>query len=225
MSIPAVNSTTPGASQSSQAATSLALTSDNFLKLLTVQLKNQDPTSPLDTNAITQQIASLSQVEQQIATNKNLESLLAAFTATQYNNAVNYIGKMIEAPGDAGALKNGQGLFTYYLGDKADHASITIKDQAGNVVFEGSATTDLGRNEYVWDGKSSSGQTMANGNYTFEITAEDASNGAVPSQTYTSGVVTSVDSINGIVYLSIDNLSVDISKVLSIKAASQISQI
>ncbi|HTN12854.1 MAG TPA: flagellar hook capping FlgD N-terminal domain-containing protein, partial [Acetobacteraceae bacterium] len=43
-----------------------------FLTLLTSQLKNQDPTSPMDSNQFTQQLVMYSQVEQQIDTNSNL---------------------------------------------------------------------------------------------------------------------------------------------------------
>jgi len=48
-----------------------------FLSLLTTQLKNQDPLSPLDTNQFTQQLVSFSQVEQAINTNTKLSSLLS----------------------------------------------------------------------------------------------------------------------------------------------------
>ena len=47
-----------------------------FLTLLTTQLKNQDPTAPMDSNQFTQQLVQFSQVEQQIDTNTNLKTLI-----------------------------------------------------------------------------------------------------------------------------------------------------
>ena len=52
-----------------------------FLTLLTTQLKNQDPTSPMDSNAFTQQLVMYSQVEQQIDTNSNLKTLISQGTS------------------------------------------------------------------------------------------------------------------------------------------------
>ena len=49
---------------------------DTFLTLLTTQLKNQDPTAPMDSNQFTQQLVEFSQVEQQINTNTNLKTLI-----------------------------------------------------------------------------------------------------------------------------------------------------
>lgn len=66
---------------------------DNFLQLLIAQLKNQDPTDPVDAGQQLAQLASFSQVEQSIQTNQKLDALLAGSTLTQ---ASEYIGKYIE---------------------------------------------------------------------------------------------------------------------------------
>jgi flagellar basal-body rod modification protein FlgD len=216
------NANTP--SQSSTASATLGSNINDFLHLLTVQLQNQDPTSPLDTNQVTAQIAQLSQVEQQINTNKNLETLITLMNATQYNSIISYIGKQIEAPGNAGALQtNADGTkkaeFAYYLQSEADHTAITIKDGAGNVVYEGAGTNVAGRNQFNWDGKNSDGQTMPDGTYTIEVKAQDASNNDIASQVFTTGVVTSIDSVNGNVYASFGGLAIPVSNITSIMAA------
>ena len=82
------NTNTPTTtSQTKNASTMLNGTLNDFLKLLTTQLKNQDPTEPADTNQMTQQIASLSQVEQQINTNSNLEKLIAMYGGNQVSSS------------------------------------------------------------------------------------------------------------------------------------------
>lgn len=65
---------------------------ESFLKLLVAQLKNQDPTEPMDATQQMAQLATFSQVEQTIKTNKNLESLLQR-TSLQEANAV--IGRTV----------------------------------------------------------------------------------------------------------------------------------
>lgn len=65
---------------------------DSFLKLLIAQMKNQDPTNPMDATEQISQLATFSQVEQTIQTNANLETLI---TGNALTNASTYIGKQI----------------------------------------------------------------------------------------------------------------------------------
>jgi flagellar basal-body rod modification protein FlgD len=74
--------------------TSLANNEQTFLKLLTTQLKNQDPLSPMDSNQITQQIVQMTGVEQQLMTN-DLLSMLVGMNDGGLTNSVNLIGKQV----------------------------------------------------------------------------------------------------------------------------------
>lgn len=213
------NFTGQGASQSAQARETLSGNYQDFLRLLTTQLQNQDPTAPIDTNQLTQQIATLSQVEQQINTNKNLERLITLFNATQYNSLVSYIGKQVEAKGNVGSLQDGEAQFVYYLDANASAATVTIKDSTGGVVYTGPGPTQAGRNPFVWDGKNSAGVDMPDGAYTIEIKAVDGSNNPIQAQAYATGIVTSVDSAGGAVYLSFGDVSIPIENVVSIRSA------
>lgn len=211
-----INSIT-GNGNTASARRDLSQNYQDFLKLLTTQLKNQDPTDPTDTNALTQQIATLSQVEQQINTNDNLKTLINLYTATQYNSVISYIGKQIEAPGDVGALYKGQAPFAYYLEREAADVQITIKDAAGNVVRNATGNTATGRNLFIWDGLNNDGDAMPDGTYTIEVSAKDGSDNDITSKTYVTGVVTSVDSSDGTVYVSIHDIAVPLPNVTSIR--------
>ncbi|ABR59140.1 flagellar hook assembly protein FlgD [Sinorhizobium medicae] len=72
------NSYTPivSGTESAGDASAATLNYESFLKLLVAQMKNQDPTQPMDATQQIAQLATFSQVEQTIKTNKNLESLL-----------------------------------------------------------------------------------------------------------------------------------------------------
>ncbi|MCZ4429560.1 flagellar hook assembly protein FlgD [Agrobacterium sp. SOY23] len=101
MAVDAVNSATAnpwanaGASSSDKNAASLNY--DSFLKLLIAQMKNQDPTSPMDAGQQMSQLASFSQVEQTIKTNTHLKSMLQAEALTR---ASDLVGKTVMSADD-----------------------------------------------------------------------------------------------------------------------------
>ncbi|MFN3503188.1 flagellar hook assembly protein FlgD [Allorhizobium sp. NPDC080224] len=79
-------------STAGKAAAKASVDYDSFLKLLIAQMKNQDPTDPMDASAQIAQLATFSQVEQSIQMNSNLETLI---TGNALTNASSYIGKTI----------------------------------------------------------------------------------------------------------------------------------
>ena len=95
MAVDAVGSSTSSSSSSSSAAAasaSASLNYNDFLQLLIAQMKTQDPTDPMDASQQISQLASFSQVEQQIQTNSHLETVLQNQWISQ---ASDYIGKQI----------------------------------------------------------------------------------------------------------------------------------
>ena len=83
---------TVNAADTAKATKDATLNYESFLKLLVAQMKNQDPTEPMDATQQMAQLATFSQVEQTIKTNKNFESLLQR-TSLQEANAV--IGRTV----------------------------------------------------------------------------------------------------------------------------------
>ncbi|PWV95256.1 flagellar basal-body rod modification protein FlgD [Hoeflea marina] len=79
-------------SAADQAAKKSAVDYDTFLRLLVAQLKNQDPTEPMDSTDQIAQLATFSQVEQTIETNKRLEMLL---TSSNLSQAGSIIGRTL----------------------------------------------------------------------------------------------------------------------------------
>jgi flagellar hook assembly protein FlgD len=91
------SSTSAAAASLNQGLGSLASNFQSFLTLLTTQLKNQDPTSPLDTSQFTQQITQMTGVEQQLLSNQLLQQLVS--TQGGVASAANLIGETVTAPG------------------------------------------------------------------------------------------------------------------------------
>jgi flagellar basal-body rod modification protein FlgD len=89
---PKTNPVSNATSNATTDASSATLNYDSFLKLLVAQMKNQDPTDPIDASEQMSQLASFSTVEQGIKTNKHLESLIQE---TSMSQAASLIGKYI----------------------------------------------------------------------------------------------------------------------------------
>lgn len=210
------NVTGKNASATDKAAIKSQTNYQDFLKLLTTQLQNQDPTAPADTNQLTQQIATLSQVEQQINTNQNLQKLIGLFNTSTLNSVVGYIGKQIETDGDKGVLQNGRSSFVYNLEKDAQNADIEILDAGGKVVLSTAGTKVAGRNEVLWDGKDGDGKQLPDGTYSIRVVAKNGKDN-VNVTTSTVGVVTSIDSKDGVTTLSLGDVVVALDKVHSVR--------
>lgn len=210
-------------------ATDLASVASNqnfFLKLLTTQLQNQDPTNPTDTTQLTQQISLLTSNEQQVKTNANLEKLIAATNQSQSATAVTYIGREVESAGNTGQVVSGQGAFTYILPAGVTNASVTLSDASGNVVFQGQGSTKSGRNILVWDGvNSSTGKQEPDGIYTMVVKATDSNKKEIQAETRAVGIVSGVETASdGTASLTIGSTKLALDKVLAVRAPSRLAQ-
>jgi hypothetical protein len=96
------NSSTTTTQSGDDALASLSGDYNNFLTLLTAQLKNQDPLSPMDTTQFTQQLVQFSAVEQQINGNKKLDQLIGLQSTANAYGAVGFVGGQILDRGHAG---------------------------------------------------------------------------------------------------------------------------
>ncbi|MEO0962032.1 MAG: flagellar hook capping FlgD N-terminal domain-containing protein, partial [Pseudomonadota bacterium] len=115
MSIEAIAAAQSSQGAAASASSKLNTDFDTFLTLLTTQLKNQDPLEPLDSSEFTNQLVQFSSVEQNIATNQNLEQLLNLTFANFATDAVGYIGKEVVAESPTAILTNGTANWDYEL--------------------------------------------------------------------------------------------------------------
>ena len=98
-------STSPTATQA--ASNALSGNFQTFLQMLMTQLQNQDPTSPMDTNAFTSQLVQFSSVEQQINTNSSLTQLIQLTQASGVLQSTAMVGHRVSVTSDHLALQNG----------------------------------------------------------------------------------------------------------------------
>jgi flagellar basal-body rod modification protein FlgD len=207
-----------------QGLDSLTSNFSTFLTLLTTQLKNQDPTAPLDSNQFTQQLVQMTGVEQQLNTNSLLKQVVSN-TSGGISTAVSLIGKQVKATSDTANLTNGQAQWTYNLPSAASDLKVQVMDAGGNLVAA-VAPTDLtaGDHAFSWNGKDLTGAQLPNGGtYTLKVTALDSTGAAIASTNYVQGVVTGVTQSNGTASITINGGAVDWTKVVSVNQAATTS--
>ena len=165
-----------------------------FLTLLTTQLQNQDPTSPLDTNAFTQQLVAMTGVQQQLLSNQLLQQIATSSTNGSVSNAVDLIGKNVTATSSTDTLSGGSATWTYNLPSAAAGATLTVSDSTGKTVYSTTvANPTTGNNTFTWNGQNFSGAQLPDGgSYTLSVAAADSSGKAITPTISISGTVGSV---------------------------------
>src|SRR6266851_796699 len=178
------NNTTNSSSSNASSATNsgldqLAGNFNSFLTLLTTQLQNQDPLSPLDTNQFTQQLVEFASVEQQLKTNDQLTTLVSLQQTAQSTQALTFVGKTAVVDGSTAALTNASA--TWNLGVPTNsNVTISIANSTGQTVFTGNYAVNAGSNQaFTWDGKGNDGTRWPDGKYKLTATAADTAGNAV----------------------------------------------
>ena len=214
--------TSNAASRINSGGTMLASNFETFLSLLTAQLKNQDPLSPVDSNQFTAQLTQMAGVEQQLLTNDLLTSLLAAQQGTGLSGAANYIGKEATAVWSATKLEGGEANWSYELAGNAANATLQVLDSSGQVVWSGAAPDKTtGVHDFSWDGTTTGGGQLPDGGvYTLKITATDAAGNAVDSQVLIRGRITGVELYDGTPYATIGGSVMPLSSLIALDEAS-----
>lgn len=216
------STTTTSASATNLAAGQKSLNESysTFLTLLTTQLKNQDPTSPLDTNAFTQQLVAMTGVQQQLLSNQLLQQIANAGTNGGVASAVGLIGKTATASSATATLSGGQADWTYSLGGAAAVATLTVSDSSGAAVYSAPASAlTAGDHNFTWNGRDFSGAQLADGGgYTLSVTASDSAGGTIASAVSIAGQVGAVTQTGGQTMVKVGKTNVPLSSITSVSS-------
>jgi len=212
----------PSAAQQSinTAQKSLASDQQTFFTLLTAQLRNQDPLSPLDTNQFTQQLVAMTGVQQQIVANQLLQQLVDGRSGI--GDPVGLIGKTVTADTPNATLMSGKADWAYSLDGPASKVQFQVYDSLNRLVWSSQAGPQAaGEQALAWNGKDQVGNQHADGGtYTLRVTALDPSSKPVATTTYVDGTATGVEQSNGQTYITINGGKVTWDKVSSIHQAA-----
>ncbi len=198
----------------------LANTYTTFLNLLTTQLKNQDPLSPLDNNQFTQQLTQMTGVQQQLLTNQLLTQMLSQNQANVGAGAVNLVGKNVTVASDQALLTDKGATWNYNLDSQATSTKLEVVDGNGQVVYTAAAPTNAkGANSFNWNGKSQSGASLpTNTPYSLRITAVDSTGAAISSTAYVSGIATGVKTVSGQTVITVGGVDAPLTSVTAVSS-------
>jgi flagellar basal-body rod modification protein FlgD len=218
-----VNSATSAdviASLQKSAAASTSQTSDaqnRFLKLLTEQLKNQDPLSPMDNAQMTSQLAQISTVDGIDKLNTTLNSLLSGNQSSEALQAAALVGKGVMVGGHALTLSGGKAYGGFELTSAADKVSVSIKDANGLEVRKLElGSSDAGVFDFSWDGTTSSGAQAVDGKYTMSVSATRGDTDLKPTALQLSTVNSVMRTSSGSVSLDVGGSIVKLTDIKQI---------
>ena len=217
---PTTPTTGTGASNSTinNSLAQLADNSQTFLTLLTTQLKNQDPLSPLDTNQFTSQLTQMTGVEQQLLSNQLLQQLVNQNQGGGITSAVGLIGQTVNASDTSATLQNGSATWQFSTAVQPASMTASVADSSGKVIWTGGLTPNgAGPQTFTWNGKNQAGAQQPNGGtYTLSINAEDPSGASIPVSTNVSGAATALEQVNGVTMVTVNGVQVPLSSVTGV---------
>ena len=193
---------------------------ETFMKLLTTQLRNQDPLSPLDSTQFTQQLTQMTGVEQQIYGNQLLENLVSQ-NGGSLTSAVGLIGRSVTAQGSVTSLSNGAANWAYNLPANAGDLNLEVLDSSGRSVWSGpAADRAVGSHTFNWNGRTSAGAAAPDGEYRLLVTGHNAAGEPITPTTFVSGIVSAVQTVNGATQLTVGRSLLALSSVVGVAQAA-----
>lgn len=220
-----ISDTINSLTSSSTTGANSVLDKDAFLQLLLVEMQNQDPTDPMDTDKMLTQTAQLSSLEMQQNTNETMEKMVEtmelltnSMIASTNMSIINAIGKMATISDTTFKLENSTQTITarmYLPTETKDGATFQILDSNGNVVRSIKVDKDSlsqGVNIIGWDGRNDNGVYAGAGNYTMKTSYTNADGGTSTSQ-YGSYLVESVKIVDGEAKLIIGGKEISFSEI------------
>lgn len=189
------NNTLPGSSTPTSSPSTAALaggmSQSDFLKLMTTQLRAQDPTNPVDNSQFVSQMAQFSQLSatQDLLTSVNSlgSTVSGALQTSQMLGSSSLLNRQVLVPSSAISY-SGSSVTGAANVSTAGNVTVNIVDATGKVVRSmnlGSQSSGL--SQFTWDGKDDSGNPVAQGAYSMAASGNGSS-----LDTYVAGAVTSV---------------------------------
>ena len=168
MTVTAPSPISSASSVATQTDTGSSISTDymTFLRMLTVQMQNQDPLNPIESSDYAVQLATFSGVEQQVRTNELLADMASQFQQLGMAEMAGWIGK--EARSDAAVYYSGTPVtLSPNPAVGATRAVIAVWDAQGNLVSR--EDIPVNAEPYLWLGAGTDGMPLPNGTYTITL--------------------------------------------------------
>ncbi|HYL81158.1 MAG TPA: flagellar hook assembly protein FlgD [Candidatus Acidoferrum sp.] len=209
-----------GSGGASQSAPSSTLGKDDFLRLLTTQLRNQDPLNPMDNTAFVSQMAQFSSLEQMQNMNGTLQQLVSQTGGAGPASAASLLGRTITANGAGLQLEAGSSTtLAYVVPAGATSVGLQIQDATGATV----RTLRLGQqgqgpHQATFDGLDDQGRSLPSGSYTFRVVPTNGTGQTLPGGYTGIGRVTGINVENGQLVLQVGEQRIPLASVVGVLA-------
>ena len=197
----------------------------DFLKLLTTQLANQDPLKPMDNEAMVQQLATFSQLEQLEGVNQKLEESMSYSQSLNNTMMMDIVGKRVTVLGNDVQIEGGKPSRTLVRTVEPGIGYARVYDENGLLVRSiENIEIQPGFSEVKWDGLDENGDPLPDGNYQIQVAAERIGGDMMSVATFQSGIVDTVQfddnrvnlMVNGKLYSPSSVVEVGVAHVASI---------
>jgi flagellar basal-body rod modification protein FlgD len=213
--IAAIQSAGAAAQEAATKTKTTSLGKDDFLKLLTTQMQQQDPTQPMDNTTFVAQLAQFSSLEQMNNVNDTLTKILAGQTTSLQATATGMVGKTAVFNSDQVTLTKGQPVtITAGLPEMADDMTMTIQDSTGTTVRTVALGSALaGTRTINWDGLDDNGDQLQDGIYTAQVYAKNLKGDQIAVTQTAKERITGVTFDNGVPRLLAGGISLSLSDI------------
>ncbi len=166
-------SSTANTAAANATSNSTTLGQADFLKLMTAQMKNQDPFDPVDNTQMVAQMAQFSSLAGITEMSSTLKAISDKLGATTTSDAVSYVGRTVLTAGNVAYGRSSGGIAgAIELGGDATSVNVTITDANGQVLHsEDLGAQEAGTISYDWDGKDATGTDAGTGPFVVTVAA------------------------------------------------------
>jgi len=181
----------------------------DFLKLMTEQLKHQDPMKPMENSEFLGQLAQFSTVQGINNMQDTMKGLSESLVGDQVLRGAAMVGHEVLIPSEKLAIDgSGTAIDGSVAATSAGIVNFDIKDASGNVLKTISVNAEAaGEVKFSWDGKDSNGKPVKTGKYSISATQVSAADGKKSNlSTYVNAMVESVNIGSDGLYLNLKGL-------------------
>ena len=190
---------------------------DDFLKMLTMQLKYQDPLNPMSNDQFAAQLAQYSQLETLNNINENIQTEILMAQSMNNSFMVNMIGKDVKSYGNMINLGEGGATIDFELYGDAASIKVKIMDDTGKeVAVVNSNSMRTGDRRVTWDGMTSEGIKAPQGTYYFKVEALSNQGTTIMTEPMSNGVVTGITYQGGAPFLIVNGNYVSLGDIVSV---------
>lgn len=146
----------------------------DFLRLLTTQLQNQDPSDPMDPTQFVTDLTQMSQLEATTKMNESISAMTTSFQSMQTMQAASMIGKNVQVNGgDFSHVEGGESQLVLNLDQPLEDVKVVISDKSGMVKEISLDDLNSGEEIISWDGTDNNGNVKGSGVYSLTVYGTD----------------------------------------------------